>query len=84
MNFRETQQSIESNIAHSLDSLENMHRVAAASAFEQLGQIAPVAALVQSIRPLYENGAAQVIDLGRTANRTGGEIARALLDRIGM
>lgn len=84
MNLREMQQQLENSISQSLDSLESMHRMAANSAFEQLGQIAPVAALVQSVRPLYENGATQVIEFGRTANRTGGDVARAVLDRIGM
>jgi hypothetical protein len=84
MNLREMQQQLENNISQSLDSLETMHRMAANSAFEQLGQIAPVAEIIQSVRPLYETGVSQVIEFGRTANRTGGDVARAVLDRIGM
>lgn len=84
MNFREMQQQVENSVGQSIDSAESMHRMAAASAFEQLGQVAPIASLVQSVRPLYENGAGQLFEWGRTVNRSGGEIARALLDRIGM
>jgi|GEM_PF-3051812 len=84
MNLREMQQQLENNISQSLDSLEDMHRMAANSAFEQLGQMAPVAEIIQSVKPLYETGVAQVIEFGRTANRAGGDVARALLDRIGM
>ena len=84
MNLREMRQQLENNISQSLDSLETMHRMAANSAFEQLGQIAPVAEIIQSVRPLYETGVSQVIEFGRTANRTGGDVARAVLDRIGM
>lgn len=84
MNLREMQQQLENNISQSLDSLETMHRMAANSAFEQLGQIAPVAEIIQSVKPLYETGVSQVIEFGRTANRTGGDVARAVLDRIGM
>ncbi len=84
MNLREMQQQWENNISQSLDSFEAMHRMAANSAFEQLGQVAPVAEIIQSVKPLYENGVAQVIEMGRNANRAGGDVARALLDRIGM
>ncbi len=84
MNLREMQQQLENNISQSLDSLEDMHRMAANSAFEQLGQIAPVAEIIQSVKPLYETGVSQVIEFGRTANRAGGDVARAVLDRIGM
>lgn len=84
MNLREMQQQLENNISQSLDSLEDMHRMAANSAFEQLGQMAPVAEIIQSVKPLYETGVSQVIEFGRTANRAGGDVARALLDRIGM
>lgn len=84
MNLREMQQQLENNISQSLDSLEDMHRMAANSAFEQLGQMAPVAEIIQSVKPLYETGVAQVIEFGRTANRATGDVARALLDRIGM
>ncbi len=84
MNLREMQQQLENNISQSLDSLEDMHRMGANSAFEQLGQMAPVAEIIQSVKPLYETGVSQVIEFGRTANRAGGDVARALLDRIGM
>lgn len=84
MNLREMQQQLENSISQSLDSLEDMHRMAANTAFEQLGQIAPVAEIVQSVKPLYETGMAQAIEFGRTINRSGGDVARALLDRIGM
>lgn len=84
MNFRETQQNLENQIAQSLDSLESLHRMAVGSLFEQAGQVAPIASLAESVRPVYENGAAQVFELGRNMNRSGGDLARALLDRIGM
>mgnify|MGYP001591101520 CR=1 FL=1 len=84
MNLREMQQQLENNISQSLDSLEDMHRTAANTAFEQLDQIAPVAEIIQSVKPLYESGVSQVIEFGRTANRATGGVARALLDRIGM
>lgn len=84
MNFRETQQQVENQIAESLDSLEGLHRMAVGQLFEQAGQIAPISALAESVRPVYENGAAQIFEFGRTVNRSGGDIARALLDRIGM
>jgi hypothetical protein len=84
MNFREQQQQLENKIADSLDSLEGLARMAANTVFEQAGQIAPLASIAQSVRPVYENGAAQVFDLGRSLNRSGGDLTRALLDRIGM
>lgn len=84
MNFRETQQTVENQIAQGLDSLEGLHRMASAQLFEQAGQIAPIASLAESVRPVYENGAAQAFEFGRTINRSGGDLARALLDRIGM
>lgn len=84
MNLRDMQQQAENSINQSLDSLEGLHRMAANSAFEQLAQITPVASLAQSLRPLYDNGTAQMIDFGRTVNRSAGDLARAVLDRIGM
>jgi hypothetical protein len=84
MNFRENQQQIENQIADSLDSLESLHRMAVGSLFEQAGEIAPIASLAESVRPVYENGAAQIFELGRTLNRSGGDLTRSLLDRIGM
>lgn len=84
MNFRETQQNIENQIAESLDSIEGLHRMSAGSLFEQASQITPIASLVQSVRPVYENGAANLFELGRNLNRSGGDLTRALLDRIGM
>ncbi len=84
MNLRENQHQLESTLAQSIDSAESLHRMAAAGIFEQLGQIAPLAGVVQGIRPVYENGAAQVFELGRRLNRSAGELARAVLDRVGM
>ena len=84
MNLRENQQQLENAVAETIDSAESMHRMAAAGLFEQLGQVAPISGLVQGIRPAYENGAAQVFEIGRTLNRSAGELARAALDRIGM
>lgn len=84
MNLRENQQQLENALAQSIDSAEGMHRMAAAGIFEQLAQIAAISAIVQGIRPAYENGAAQVFDFGRTLNRAAGELARTLLDRAGI
>ncbi len=84
MNLRENQQQLENTVAQTIDSAESMHRMAAAGLFEQLGQVAPISGVVQGIRPAYENGAAQVFEIGRTLNRSAGELARAALDRIGM
>lgn len=84
MNFRETQQNVENQIAQSIDSLEGLTRMAAHSLFEQAGQIAALSALAESVRPVVENGAAQVFEFGRTLNRSGGDLSRTLLDRIGM
>ncbi|GAB4428823.1 MAG: hypothetical protein OHK0011_11030 [Turneriella sp.] len=84
MNLRESQQQLENLLAQTIDSAEGMHRMAATGIFEQLGQIAPLSGLVQGIRPGYENGAAQVFEMGRTLNRSAGELARAILDRVGM
>lgn len=84
MNLRENQQQLENTVAQTIDSAESMHRMAASGLFEQLGQVAPISGVVQGIRPAYENGAAQVFEIGRTLNRSAGELARAALDRIGM
>jgi hypothetical protein len=84
MNLREHQQQLENTLAQSIDSAEGIHRMAAAGIFEQLGQIAPLSGVVVGIRPAYENGAAQVFELGRTLNRSAGELARTVLDRVGM
>lgn len=84
MNLRETQQKIENAIADSIESAEGLHRISANSLFDQMGQIEAISAIVQSARPLYENGAAQVFEAGRSLNRSAGELSRALIDRIGM
>lgn len=84
MNIRETQQKIESSIADSLDSVESLHRLSANTIFEQVAEIAPISAMVQNLRPFYENGAAQVFEAGRSLNRTAGDLTRTLLDRMGM
>ena len=84
MNVRESQQQLEGTLAQSIDSAEGLHRMAAAGIFEQLGQIAPLSGVVQGIRPAYENGAAQVFEMGRTLNRSAGKLARTVLDRVGM
>ncbi|MBN8221026.1 MAG: hypothetical protein J0L53_08870 [Spirochaetes bacterium] len=84
MNFRETQQNLENQIAQGLDSLEGLTRMAANSLFEQAGQVAALSSLAESVRPVVENGAAQVFEFGRTLNRSGGDLSRTLLDRIGM
>jgi hypothetical protein len=84
MNLREYQQQLENTVAQSIDSAEGMHRMAATGIFEQLGQIAALSGIVSAIRPAYENGAAQLFDLGRTLNRSAGELARTVLDRVGM
>lgn len=84
MNLRQTQQELEDTIARSIESAEGLHRLAATNLFEQLGQVAPISGVVQGIRPAYENGVAQLFDLGRNLNRTGGEIARNLIERIGV
>ncbi len=84
MNFREKQAQIEGNVASAIDSAEQAHQIFAAQVFEQLSGVAPVAEIVGSVRPLYESGVAQLFELGRTANRSGGELARTLLDRAGL
>lgn len=84
MNFREMQQQIESSVSSSLDSAEGLHRMAAAQAFERLADVAPLNALVDSVKPLYETAAAQAFELARSLNRSGGELARSVLDRTGV
>jgi len=84
MNFRETQSQLESSIGSALDSAEAMHRMAAAQVFEQMASAPAIDQVIGSVRPLYETGVAQLFELGRQANRTGGEIARSLLDRAGI
>ena len=84
MNAREIQQQIESNINLSIDSLETLHRSASSAAFEQIQNIAPLASMSQTVRPIYENAVASLFDISRTLNRNGGDIARAALDRVGM
>lgn len=84
MNLRENQQQIENTLAQSLDSAEGIHRAAAAGIFDELSQVAPLAAVVQSLRPTYESGAAKLFELGRTLNRSAGEFARAAFERIGL
>ncbi|AFM13605.1 hypothetical protein [Turneriella parva] len=84
MNFRETQAQLEGNVAAAIDSAEQAHRMAAAQLFDQLGNFAPVAEIVGSVRPLYESGVAQLFELGRQVNRSGGELTRSMLDRAGI
>ena len=84
MNFRETQSQLESSIGSAIDSAEDMHRMAAAQIFEQLANAPAIDQMIGSVRPLYENGVAQLFELSRQANRTGGAIARSLLDRAGI
>ncbi len=84
MNFRETQAQLEGDVATALDSAEQTHRMLAAQLFDQLANVAPVAEIVGSVRPLYESGVAQLFEFGRQANRSGGELARTLLDRAGL
>lgn len=84
MNLRQTQQELEDTIARSIESAEGLHRLAAANLFDQLGQVTPISGVVQGIRPAYENGVAQLFDIGRTLNRSTGEIARSVIDRIGI
>lgn len=84
MKVREIQQQIESNVGLSIDSLETLHRTASSAAFEQIQNIAPIANVAQTVRPIYENAIASLFDISRTINRSGGDIARAALDRIGM
>ncbi len=83
MNLREMQQEFENSVSASIDSAEGIHRMAAAQVFEQLASVTALNALVGSVRPLYETGAAQAFELGRSLNRSGGEIARSVLDRTG-
>jgi hypothetical protein len=84
MNIREAQQQLEDSIAQAIESAEGLHRLSASSVFEQLAQVAPVSAIVQNIRPAYENGAGQVFDLCKALNRSGGDAVRMLLDRAGI
>jgi len=84
MNLRESQQQLESTVAQTIDSAESMHRMATTGLFEQLSQVAPISGVVQRIQPAYETVAAQVFEIGRTLNRSAGELARGLLDRVGM
>lgn len=84
MNFRETQAQLEGNVAAAIDSAEQVHRMASAQLFDQLGSVAPVAEIVGTVRPLYESGVAQLFELGRQVNRSGGELARSFLDRAGI
>ncbi|MBS0618183.1 MAG: hypothetical protein JSR44_08340 [Spirochaetes bacterium] len=83
MDLRAVQQNMENSIAEALDSTESMHRMAAASLFDKASEATSLNGIIGNVRPLYENGATQLFELGRDLNRQAGNAARTLLEKIG-
>lgn len=84
MNLRHSQEQLENTLGQLLESAEQAHRITSAGVFEQLGQVTALSGIVHGVKPLYDEAAAQLFALSRTLNRNAGELARALLDRMGM